>query len=60
MTDLFSTGPFNRVFFVYDRDGLHTYRYRLFNTEPARTLVNTLMGMYTGIAFHDIYERTST
>lgn len=58
--DYYSTGPFSRVFFVYDvTEGLDTYTYRHWPQEPAGTLVRTLISMPPGMPFHEIFVRTS-
>lgn len=60
MNDRYSSGPFSRVHFIYGRDGLHCYRYRMHNVMDKGSLIHTISSVYDGgPRFHEIYERTS-
>jgi hypothetical protein len=56
----YSTGPFSRVWFVYDNEGkLDTFTYRHHALQPSGTLVNTISNLAPGVPFHEVFVRTS-
>lgn len=55
----YSAGPFSRVMFVYTRDGLSTYTYRVARQAPAGSLINTTTSLYDGgPRFNDVFVAT--
>lgn len=58
--DIYSSGPFTPVHFLYSRDGLHVYRYRCGGVHAKGSLIHTIFSIYDGgPRLSDILERMS-